>query len=97
MQDFPTTQIITSTEKLIEDKVMNNELFAPLNKSESDAIKGGFAGGYLAQYLPTGSPQASSAVNVNGSFNQDNDVLNNVAVNNGNFVPGSFNFFSFSV
>lgn len=75
---------------------MNNELFAPLNQTESDAIKGGYAGGYLNQYLPS-APQANSLVNVNDSFNTDNDTLNNVAVNNGNFVPGSFNFFSFSV
>ena len=76
---------------------MNNELFAPLNQSESDAIKGGYAGGYLAQYLPTGSPQATSGVNVNNSFNQDNDTLNNVAANNGNFVTGNFNFFAFTI
>ena len=88
--------MITSTEKLIEDKVMNSELFAPLNKTESDAIKGGYAGSYLNSYLPT-APQANSLVNVNDSFNKDNDTLNNVAANNGNFVSGSFNFFDFSV
>ena len=72
---------------------MNNELFAPLTQTESDAIKGGFAGGYLTQYLPTSYPQASSGVNVNGAFNQDNDTVNNSAFNNGNFVTGSFNTF----
>ena len=89
---------------------MKNELFAPLSQTESDAIKGGAgaADPWLGTYLPgysqptSGSTTGggfnfSSNINVTGSFNQDNDALNNVAANNGNFVPGSGNPFVFGV
>ena len=76
---------------------MSEELFTELKQSESDAIKGGFGFQNYAGYLPVPghSPQASSGVNVNESFNQNNDTLNNVAANNGNFVTGNFNPFVF--
>ena len=85
---------------------MNNELFAPLTQTESDAIKGGAgaADPWLASYLPgysqptttvstSGGFNFSTTINVSGSFNQDNDSISNSAFNNGNFVPGNGNPF----
>ena len=76
---------------------MSEQLFVELKESESDAIKGGYGFQNYASYLPVPGqfPQATSAVNVNDSFNQDNDTLNNVAAGNGNFVTGNFNSFLF--
>ena len=89
---------------------MSEQLFVELNKTESDAIKGGNAAApYLNTYLygntpatpstssTTGGFNFSTAINVNNSFNQDNDYLNNVAAGNGNFVSGNANPFVFSV
>ena len=76
---------------------MSEQLFFELQESESDSIKGGYGFQNYAGYLPHPGQfhQATSTVNVNNSFNQDNDTLNNVAGNNGNLVTGNFNSFLF--
>ena len=89
---------------------MSDQLFVELNPSESDAIKGGNAAApYLNTYLYGNTPGApdttsttggfnfSTAINVNNSFNQDNDNLNNVAAGNGNFIAGNGNPLAFIV